>query len=111
MSDLWTSLSALEPSVPADQWKTAVDTPAPSDTQAEASGGYHDRPRDLEAFSESSKAPEAKRIKQGVAEDVELALLERVASVLETASSKGVILSAVKVLSLLRHQQKKNAIP
>lgn len=100
--DLWTTLSAIEPSVPADQWQTAVDTPAPSDTHAGTSDGYHDRPRDLEAFAESSKAPEAKRIKQGVAEDVELVLLERVATVLEAAASQGVVLSVPRVLALLR---------
>jgi len=100
--DLWTSLSELEPSVPADLWKTAVDTPTSPDTQDEASDGYHDRPRDLEAFAESFKAPDAKRIKQGPADDVELALLERVARVLEAASSYGVVLSAPRVIALLR---------
>ena len=100
--DLWTSLVALEPSVSADIWKTATDTSAPCDTQTEASDGYHDRPRELEAFAENTKAPEAKRVKQGVAEDVELALLERVARVLETGATHGIILSAAKVLTLLR---------
>lgn len=99
---LWTELTALEPSVPADRWETAVDVSVPHDPLEEASESYHDRPRDLEAFSETYKAQEAKRIKQGVAEDVELALLERVAAVLETAASQAVVLSAVKVLALLR---------
>lgn len=100
--DLWARLTALEPSVPADQWQTAVDAPAPQDLLEEASDGYHDRPRGLEAFAEVSKAPEGKRIKNGTGEDIELALLERVAVVVVAAADQGIVLSAPRVITLLR---------
>lgn len=100
--NLWTKLTALEPSVAADLWQSATDIPAPCDTLDGTSDGYHDRPRDLEAFAEVSKAPDAKRIKKGVAEDDELDLLARVARILDVAAAHGVVLSAPRVIAFLR---------
>ena len=87
-----------------ERWQTAVDTAIAQDLFEESTDGYHDKARILEPFGETTAAPEGKRIKKGEKEDVELTLLERVATVLETASTHGVVLSAVKVLALLRSQ-------
>jgi hypothetical protein len=102
MDDVWTRLSALEPSVPVTSWGAAIDTAIAEDTLEESSSLYHDKPRELTQFEQNIKAPSQKWIKQGISEDIELALFERVASILETAASNHVILSAPKVIALLR---------
>lgn len=100
--DVWTQLTALEPSVDPSRWASALETPGASDPHDETPPQYHDHPRELTPFIVPPPAP-VKRIKTGGDDaDTELVLFERVAALLALATSHGVTLSATRVLAFLR---------